>query len=304
MGESMDFRAFEKSYTTKVAETALLSKTRTPTVGSFTSIFFHSDTDKFDTRDTPEMPKKDHRAHPLYSNPTAYQDRNPDDHPDWLLVDRFKAGDRTAGGELLKKHMGLIVRIAKRYRSLGLDDATQEACIGFLHGIGKCERGMGAIPSTYALHWARSKVSRARIIGGLIKIPANAQKEEGVPRYAISLDSPSPTARIAEDSSRDGAVGGSGIGSQAPGTILSRTPDEGPTAEEQLCANNRKILNTIPLNPRERFIVVKRFGYDEDSDDEGETLEKIGEALDLTKERVRQILEKILIRYRAKVKRD
>ena len=80
-----------------------------------------------------------------------------------VLVRRAQAGDARAAEELIRGHIRLIYRVARRYRcrSLSVDDLAQEGVIGLILAIHRFDPSRGCRLCTYALHWVRQAIARA-----------------------------------------------------------------------------------------------------------------------------------------------
>jgi len=219
---------------------------------------------------------------------------------------------------LVAAHRGLVAMVARRYRGLGLsrDDLTQEGTIGLLRAIEKFDASRGAPFGAYAVWWVRQAVRRAlanqartirlpttalaarytlgrastRLAHELGREPSEhelAQATGGTPqsvadltcwlREPVSLDAPR-----SEDSSL--TVGDRVTDPEA------RSPTDHAVARDS-AAHLYALLGA--LSPREQLVLERRFGL---GGEDEQTLEEIGRSLDLTRERVRQIVAQALDR--------
>ncbi|MEW6583468.1 MAG: sigma-70 family RNA polymerase sigma factor [Actinomycetota bacterium] len=251
----------------------------------------------------------DVRRHPLL---TPYEEV--------ALAKRIEAGDRAARDRMIQANLRLVVAIARRYQGQGLSlsDLIQEGVLGLMRAVEKFDWRRGHKFSTYATWWIRQAVGRgiankARAIRLPVyvvqreqrinraervllhrlgrtptdeEVAAEARMEleevamaRDVPRASVSIDRP-----LSDD---DGATVGDTIA--AP----DGDPEEEVGASLRVEALRRAMRG---LSDRQRQVLLLRFGL------EGEgpmTLEKVGEVVGLSGERVRQIERDALTRLAA-----
>ena len=77
-----------------------------------------------------------------------------------ICINRYKAGDKEAGNQLIKEGMWLIRMLAEQYRDKGLpwEDLLQEASIGLLYAIEHYNSDYKVRLSTYAAFWIRQSI--------------------------------------------------------------------------------------------------------------------------------------------------
>lgn len=234
---------------------------------------------------------------------------------------RIANSDKEARDRMVRANLRLVVNIARGYtgKGLPLQDLIEEGNLGLLRAVEGFDPTMNTRFSTYASYWIKQSIKRALI---------NSGKTIRVPAYMVELLSKwrRATAKLLDELGRTPTMEEIATELEIPRKKLAivkkaillynATPqtddDEAGLSIGDLIADERnkapdlemldsdslkhvfKMLGT--MDEREATILRMRFGLD---DSEPRTLKEIGEALGLTRERVRQIESEALGRIAA-----
>ncbi len=234
---------------------------------------------------------------------------------------RVLKGDEQAKARMIESNLRLVVSIGKRYinRGLPFPDILEEGNIGLIRAVEKFQPAKGFKFSTYASWWIRQAIERAIVNQSrVIRLPVHIagdvnsymrtvrqltqklRREPETREIAKKMRWPIHKVRTISQVVRETYSLDMIIGDQEEDTLKDMVADD--TSESPLAAieneSTRLQLDSwlSQLSVPERSVIEMRFGL---KTDEPETLRGIGGKYGITRERVRQIEKKALIKLKS-----
>jgi RNA polymerase primary sigma factor len=242
-------------------------------------------------------------------------------HKILVLISENKTEMLQAKDEFVRSNLRLVLSIANKYSYPGLDllDLVQEGNIGLMKAVDKFNYRLGYKFSTYATWWIRQSITRAiadqgrtiripvhmveainQVLKGANELTKRMGREHTALELAkelkISVLKVTEILKVAQEPiSLDAS-----IGDNANALLHMFIEDNNAISPDEGAINHnlREVTDSAlqSLSPREQQIVRMRYGLNETSKEY--TLQEVGEVFQVTRERIRQIEERALLKLR------
>ena len=229
-----------------------------------------------------------------------------------------KKGDLEAINKLITHNLRFVVAVAKKFQGQGIpfEDLINEGNLGLIKAVDRFDESRGFRFISYAVWWITQGIRKAiQKTGRVIRLPAHIRESMGkLYRKSIELEqnierepSAEELAEITKTSpgwiddlkkvftepvSLDDSFGDSDT------ALMHLLASKDPRPEATLMKNSleKEILSVLDtLDDREKFVIINYFGF---QGKEQKNLQEIGNDLNITSERVRQIKDRALQRLR------
>lgn len=236
------------------------------------------------------------------------------------LAQRIHKGDQVALDKLVRANLRFVVSVAKLYQNQGLSlsDLISEGNVGLVKAAEKFDETRGFKFISYAVWWIRQSIMQALSEQSrMVRLPGNQNnllrqirqiqaKYEQTENRAATLEEIADELDVSPEKVRETLSANSrGMSLDSPlqddedGTLLDVTPDSKGEATDSSLTNESlrieldSLLNSM-LKEREAQIIKQTFGIDCPE----KSQEEVSQELGLTRERVRQIRERALLKIR------
>lgn len=236
------------------------------------------------------------------------------------LAEEAQSGNKAAKDKLVKSNLRFVVNVAKKYQNRGLDltDLISEGNIGLMTAVDKFDVSKGYHFISYAVWWIRQSISKAvsekvravrlplnrvaevnQIKAALKNVGHDLTEEQEICEVGKMLNLEPQHIRemlaiSSEFVSLDAPVASCENGTTTVGDFIEESRFGNPDEELLKTSMKDDISNALDtLKPNEKTVITMRYGLDGDNP---KSLKEIGDVCNLTKERIRQIEKRAIMR--------
>lgn len=236
------------------------------------------------------------------------------------LAEEAQSGNKAAKDKLVKSNLRFVVNVAKKYQNRGLDltDLISEGNIGLMTAVDKFDVSKGYHFISYAVWWIRQSISKAvsekvravrlplnrvaevnQIKAALKNVGHDLTEEQEICEVGKMLNLEPQHIRemlaiSSEFVSLDAPVASCENGTTTVGDFIEESRFGNPDEELLKTSMKDDISNALDtLKPNEKTVITMRYGL---AGDNPKSLKEIGDVCNLTKERIRQIEKRAIMR--------
>ena len=241
------------------------------------------------------------------------------------LAKRIGLGDEAARNDMIESNLRLVVKIAKKYlhRGLALSDLIAEGNVGLIKAVERFSPDRDTRFSTYATWWIRQSIERAVANQSrIVRLPVHVASDLGrLMRAAKAMKQNLGREPTIDEIAEEMSVGPQDVHnlmellrksysienslSEDGYALLDVIRDESSDRPFSLIDQFERVTEIESwlktLTPTERRVISYRYGL---GGQEAMTLDAIGKILGVTRERVRQIENKSLLKLRRIIKKN
>jgi RNA polymerase primary sigma factor len=237
------------------------------------------------------------------------------------LAEMAQAGNENARNKLVASNLRLVIMAVKHYAqntTLSFEDLIQEGNLGLLRATKDFNPTLGWRFSTYAMYWIKQSISRAilnhsktiRLPVHISELKAKYNKAQmtlqdklhrvpSVEEIAAYLNVEIKKIKEIENLIKEPVSLNASLNDEDDGTVEDLVADQNVVNPETILDNEflaSAINEVLPtLDKKEQEVIIARYGLNKTKP---KTLEQLGEEFGVTKERIRQIEQKALVKLR------
>lgn len=242
------------------------------------------------------------------------------------LAQKIKMGDQIALDRLVRANLRFVVSVAKQYQNqgLGLADLINEGNVGLIKAAQRFDETKGFKFISYAVWWIRQSILQAVAEQSrMVRLPLNQvgfisrvkktasyleqmyQRKPTIKEIADELDMPEEKIETALKVNSKEVSMDAPVSSDDDMTFIdTMVPEDNYDADKLVMSESESVAvkrSLSVLNEKERKIIIYYFGLDSNK---SYSLEEIGNMMDMTRERVRQVKDKALKKLRTRSKKS